>query len=364
MSNEPERRPPSRPSDLRKGGAARKIIFAGAGGLVLAALGVAAVELDLAPRWLVGAGTDVTETAASSGRAETRAEGDGVKAFAPPDTASIPDNEFGEAVRRGEAIFTNTATNAGQYVGNGLNCSNCHLDGGRQPLSAPMWAAWVAYPKYRSKNNQINTMQDRVRGCFSYSMNAQYSPAGKPPPANDDIYRDLESYFFWLATGAPTNTAMEGGGFGKVPKPEGGYDLARGAEVFGTSCAVCHGENGEGQQDLNGRYVFPPLWGPDSYNWGAGMARIDTAAAFIKHNMPLSQPNSLTDQQAWDVAAFIDSRERPKDPRQTGTIEENRLANHDGDETLYGATVDGVVLGQGTGPSPARAATMAQPVTR
>lgn len=352
MSHEPESRRPSEQSDLKKGRVARQLIVAGAGGLALVALGVAAIEMNLVPRWLVGAGAKVDETAAATDDAEA----DGL--FTPPDPAAIPDDKFGEAVRRGQAIFTNTSTNAGQHVGNGLSCSNCHLDGGRQPLSAPMWAAWVAYPKYRSKNDQINTMEDRIRGCFSYSMNAQYSPSGKPPPPNDDIYRDLQSYFYWLATGAPTNTPMEGAGFGKVPKPEGGYDLSRGAEVFQAKCAVCHGANGEGRQDLNGRYVFPPLWGADSYNWGAGMARIDTAAAFIKNNMPLSQPGSLTDQEAWDVAAFVDSHERPKDPRQTGTIEENRLANHDGDETLYGQAVEGVVLGQGTGPSPARAATM------
>lgn len=352
MSDEPENRRTSKQSEPKKGGVARQVIFAGAGGLAIVALGVAALEMELVPRWLVGAGAEVDETAAATDDAEA----DGL--FTPPDPAAIPDDKFGEAVRRGQAIFTNTATNAGQHVGNGLSCSNCHLDGGRQPLSAPMWAAWVAYPKYRSKNDQINTMEDRISGCFSYSMNAQYSPSGEPPPPNDDIYRDLQSYFYWLATGAPTNTTMEGAGFGKVPKPEGGYDLARGAEVFQDNCAVCHGEDGLGQVDLNGRYVFPPLWGPDSYNWGAGMARIDTAAAFIKNNMPLSQPGSLTDQEAWDVAAFVDSHERPKDPRQTGTIEENRLANHDGDETLYGQLVEGVVLGQGTGPSPARAATM------
>lgn len=79
------------------------------------------------------------------------------------------------------------------------------------------------------------------------------------------------------------------------------------------------------------------------------MARIDTAAAFIKHNMPLSQPGKLSDQDAWDVAAFLDSHERPKDPRQKGSVEDNRKANHDGDETLYGQIIDGKLIGVGVG---------------
>lgn len=330
--------PKDRIADSRGGKhTARNIIFAAGGGLALVAFGTLAVELGLAPTWLTGGAVEKTAVAD-----EPRDD-----LFHPPDPTRIPDDEFGAAVRRGMAIFTNTGTNASDHVGNGLVCSNCHLDSGRQPLSAPMWAAWVTYPKYRSKNRQINTMEDRVMGCFSYSMNAQGSPSGGPPPHGDDIYRDLESYFFWMATGAPTNKTMKGVGFGKVEKPEQGYDLARGETVFAENCAVCHGPTGQGQKDLNGRYVFPPLWGADSYNWGAGMARIDTAAAFIKHNMPLSQPGKLTDQEAWDVAAFLDSHERPKDPRQKGSVEETRRAHHDGDETFYGKTVNGRLIGVG-----------------
>lgn len=324
----------------RTGHRVRNLIFTVGGGLVLAAAGTFAFDSALWPAWMRSA-----EPAGRQDTLETRL-------FHPPAEADIPDGEFGDAVKRGRAIFTNTATNAGAHVGNGLSCSNCHLDAGRQPNSAPMWAAWVNYPKYRSKNKQINTMEDRVMGCFSYSMNAQDSVSGKPPPHGDDIYRDLESYFFWMATGAPTNTTLEGVGFGKIDKPALPYDPARGEKVFAANCAVCHGADGLGQKDLNGRYVFPPLWGADSYNWGAGMHQINNAAAFIKHNMPLSKPGSLSDQDAWDVAAFVNSHERPKDPRQTGTLEEARLKYHDGDQSYYGVELNGVMIGAGT-PRPA-----------
>lgn len=267
--------------------------------------------------------------------------------FQPPADNSIPDGPAGDAVRRGQAIFVNTASNAGDFVGNGLACASCHLDSGRRADSAPMWAAWVAYPKYRSKNKQINTMEDRIKGCFTYSMNAQGSKSGGPPPAGHAVYKDLETYMHWLATGAPTGADMPGAGYPTLEKTSLGYEPARGQKVFVARCAACHGADGAGQSDINGRIVFPPLWGPNSFNWGAGMARVNTAAGFIKANMPLGQGNSLTDQQAWDVAAYIDSQERPKDPRQTGSIEENAKANHDGD-SYYGKRIGGRLAGIGT----------------
>lgn len=326
--------------DVGQGRSAKRLIFAAGGGLALVALGALALEAGWVPQWISGRSP-----------AEEVAESD---YFQPPAEDEIPDSPFGEAVKRGRDIFMNTSTNAGDYVGNGLACANCHLDGGREPYSAPMWAAYGRYPMYRAKNDQINTMEDRVMGCFTFSMNAQHSVAGGPPPHGDDIYRDLESYFYWLATGAPTNVAMEGTGFGKVEKTDLGYSPERGEQVFAANCAVCHGPDGQGQTDANGRIVFPPLWGPNSYNWGAGMARVDTAAAFIKNNMPLSQPGKLSDQEAWDVAAYIDSHERPRDARQGDmTVEETRQRFHDGDEIYYGQVVNGVLLGAGT-PDPER----------
>ncbi len=80
---------------------------------------------------------------------------------------------------------------------------------------------------------------------------------------------------------------------------------------------MCRGANGEGRK-VGNSYNFPPLWGADSYNWGAGMHHINTAAGFIKANMPLGKGNSLSDQEAWDVALYINSHERPADPRAKG----------------------------------------------
>ncbi len=139
---------------------------------------------------------------------------------------------------------------------------------------------------------------------------------------------------------------MKGRGFLKLADPPLPYDPERGAKVFAENCTACHGENGEGMTDADGVYTYPPLWGDHSFNWGAGMGRIANAAGFIKANMPFGQGYSLTDQQAWDVAAFVDAHERPRDPRQTGSIEEARAKHHKSGD-YYGKVVLGDLLGDG-----------------
>jgi thiosulfate dehydrogenase len=180
--------------------------------------------------------------------------------FKPPLRKDLPKGDFGDSVRRGERLFTQTLDFASRYIGDGPTCANCHLNKGRQPNSAPLWAAWVLYPKYRSKNHRVNNMGDRIRGCFTYSENAKDSPNGKAPAPGSPVLTDLESYMFWLATGAPTGKKMKGQGYPKLKKPAKPYDPKRGAKVFAANCALCHGVNGQGTK-VGKRYVFPPLWG-------------------------------------------------------------------------------------------------------
>ena len=264
--------------------------------------------------------------------------------FASPPESAIPDSDFGRMVKDGEAIFTDTTTHAGAYVGNSLKCSNCHLDAGRLANAGPMGPAYVQYPAYRAKNGHVNTFAERLQGCFQYSMN------GTAPPLGDKVLVALESYSYFLATGAPTGVALPGRGYPKVPKPAEGADFARGRHVFEAKCALCHGADGGGQK-AEGRTVVPALWGADSFNWGAGMVSLDHAAGFIKANMPLGEGGSLTDAEAWDVAMYVDAHERPQDPRYLGSVEATRAAFHAGDGSLYGQTVDGVLLGQTSPPS-------------
>lgn len=280
--------------------------------------------------------------APESGTPTTTAK-DQPPSFTPPGAAAIPDNEFGEMVIKGQNIFTRTGEYAGKYVGNSMNCASCHLDAGRRPDSSPLWAAYVLYPAYRSKNERVNTLAERLQGCFQYSMN------GSAPPADSETLVALQSYMYWMAQAAPTGVKLQGQGYPRLEDPAQKPDYVRGQQVYAQNCALCHGANGEGQK-AGGQMAFPALWGDDSFNWGAGMHSVSTAAAFIKANMPLSKGDSLTDQQAWDVAMYMNSHERPQDPRHEGSFEETKSKFHDDPKDLYGQTVNGKVLGQHSTP--------------
>lgn len=262
-------------------------------------------------------------------------------AFKPPQEQDMPKDEFGKTIQMGKDIFDNTAQYASKYVGSesNLRCSSCHLDAGRLPNSAPLWGAYVSYPAYRSKNKHVNTFQERMQGCFRFSMN------GKAPPLGDPVLVALESYSYWLATGAKIDPKIAGRGYPAVPKPPLSPDYKRGQLVFEQNCAICHGADGAGQMSANNQPNFPALWGAKSFNWGAGMTSLKNASGFIKANMPLGLGGSLTDQQAWDVAMFMNSHERPQDPRYQVSVAETRAKHHDSPMDLYGTVVNGHLLG-------------------
>lgn len=308
--------------------------------LLLAATLSACQQDVLAPHWYdsnTQAETPPSATSATT-RASTTAAPATTAAFVPPEFDDIPQGGFGDLVRKGHDIFTDTSAHASEFVGNGLRCSNCHLDAGRLANSAPLWGAWVRYPAYRPKTKSVNSYAERLQGCFMYSMN------GKAPPLGHEVLAALEAYSFWMASGAPTGKTLPGAGYPKSKQAPATPDFDRGAKVYAANCAVCHGDNGLGQK-AEGRYVFPPLWGADSYNWGAGMHQLDNAAAFIRANMPLGRGSTLNEQDAWDVALFMNAHERPQDPRFTGDVAETRRRFHDDPNSPYGTVVNGHLLG-------------------
>ena len=261
----------------------------------------------------------------------------GTLAFVPPLAKDAPRDPWGDAVRLGERLMVETAKTAPQHVGNGLACSNCHLDAGRKAGAAPLWAAFVTFPAYRDKNGQINSFQKRAQDCFLYSMN------GVPPALGSPELNAIEAYAAYMAKGLPSGESPPGRGYPKLAKPAQAPDAARGAGIYGERCLACHGAQGQGGFALNRK--VPPLWGAQSYNWGAGMATIDKAAAFIHANMPLGEERSLTVQQAWDVATFIDAQVRPQDPRYAISPQATRALHHESPYSLYGTVVAGQLLG-------------------
>jgi thiosulfate dehydrogenase len=224
--------------------------------------------------------------------------------FKVPADSTIPSGPEGDAIKLGRTLITDTRKTLPNNVGNGLNCSNCHLDGGTRENAGPFVGLWGVFPEYRSRDGHINSMQERVNDCFERSMNGK---------ALADESREMNAilmYIQWLSTGVPVGEEVVGRGMGSVDtalKP----DAIHGKQVYAEKCANCHGANGGGTKNPAGGYVFPPVWGNASFNIGAGLARTYTAAAFIKHNMPLGQGGSLSDQEAIDVAEFMTHQPRP-----------------------------------------------------
>ncbi len=265
--------------------------------------------------------------------------GEGIRLVGEED---IPDHAFGDMVRLGRNIFTATREHAQEYVGpdNELDCVNCHLGAGRKSESAPLWAARLMYPEFNRKSEKVVTLVERIQRCFEYSLN------GKAPAVDSREMTALIAYSHWLATGLPTGVPQNGRFYPRLPPPAEAHDPKRGEAVYLEQCAICHGTDGGGLTQES-QVIFPPLWGKGAYSWAADMQRLDIAAGFIHANMPLGNPRSLTEQQAWDVAAYINSRERPQDPRFTGSVTETAERFHQNEITYYGKEVDGRLLGRG-----------------
>jgi len=214
-----------------------------------------------------------------------------------PDESEIPQGREGASIRRGRAIVSWVRDSLPDYTRSDLNCTSCHLDRGTRAWSAPWVGVYGRFPQYRSRNDKVNILEDRTNDCFERSLNGRALPAG-----GQDI-RDIGAYMAWLSRKVPAGATMEGQGFARLDAVP--VDTSRGEAVFTGVCARCHGSDGVGTT------LAPPLWGERSYNIGAGMGRLRTAAAFIRFNMPYDDPGSLSEQQAFDVAAYINSRPRP-----------------------------------------------------
>jgi thiosulfate dehydrogenase len=220
--------------------------------------------------------------------------------FRVPGDAELRDSAYRASALRGRALLLATRDSLPRYVGNSLRCASCHLKEGLQANAMPWVGAYARFPQYRARSGKVDLIEDRINDCFQRSMNGRaLNPAGRD-------MRDIVSYFAFLSSGIPVGVEMEGQGLPKLQPLPG--DLTRGAAVFASTCVRCHGAGGQGTA------LAPPLWGPRSYNVGAGMARINTAASFIHALMPIDRAQQLTPQQAFDVATYINTRPRPNFP--------------------------------------------------
>ena len=227
--------------------------------------------------------------------------------FVPPAIVEIPEDKHGDMVKLGRNIVVNTQHYARRFTGNGLTCANCHLSEGRKPDAAPLWAAFLTYPRLVGK--EVQTFEQRVQDCFRLELD------GMGPPLDSPEMQGLVAYAQWLASGAPARVNLPGRGFPVFVLPPG-ISSARGAQIYTAQCALCHGADGRGRAHAKAKgYQFPPLWGNDSYTAGSALLAPDKAAAFIQANMPPGRANALSDREAADVAAFLAAQDRPADPR-------------------------------------------------
>jgi len=195
-----------------------------------------------------------------------------------------------------------------RYAGNDLACTNCHLDAGLKPFAAPYVSTYASYPMF--SDDRVITLADRINGCLKRSMN------GTPMPEDGREMQAFLAYMRWLGGGSPQGVRVAGMGLMPMAKPAEAPDAARGKTVFAENCARCHGPDGQGNPKTPPAlgWAVPPLWGAGSFNGEAGMADITMASAFIRANMPRGVKYDkpiLTDQQAWDVAAFVTTQPRP-----------------------------------------------------
>ena len=218
-----------------------------------------------------------------------------------PAVDSTPDDAFETSAFRGLGILTKTRDSLPDYVGGNLNCVSCHLDEGRRANAAPLIGVTARYPRYIDRVDAVVTVEDRVNYCFTRSL------AGTKLPNDSREMADIVAYLTVISGGVPVGEHVKGEGLKTMPK-DTPRDSSRGHVLFKDNCARCHGVNGQGIG------VVPALWGAKSYSIGASMARVERAASFIRYNMPFDRPGSLTDQQAFDIAAYVNSMTRPDLP--------------------------------------------------
>jgi thiosulfate dehydrogenase len=231
-----------------------------------------------------------------------------------PDISLIAQEENASLIEYGRELIKNTSLYLGpngsiKKISNGMNCQNCHLDAGTKAWGNNYAAVYATYPKFRERSGAIESIPKRVNDCFERSLN------GNALDTSSKEMIAIVSYIKWLSKGIAKNEVPKGSGILEVPFLDRAASAENGAVIYKAKCESCHQKNGEGLLNTDKKsYAFPPLWGKHSYNTGAGLYRLSRFAGYVKANMPLGASYNaplLSDDEAWDLAAFVNSQERP-----------------------------------------------------
>lgn len=231
-----------------------------------------------------------------------------------PDDSLIDQEPNAEQIRYGQRLLNETERLLPHNVGAAMNCNSCHVQQGKKPLGAPFINTYNSFPQISPRAEVEISIEERVNGCFLRSMN------GSKLAEDSDEMQAMIAYFKWLAQDVPHGAQVQIKNtwpidMSLVPNVENGK------RIYAQQCASCHGINGEGKRNASGHIAFPPLWGDESFNIGAGLARTYKSAAFIRNNMPMGvhaqgawgegEQGTLTDQEAVDVAEYFTHQPRP-----------------------------------------------------
>ena len=233
-----------------------------------------------------------------------------------PDAATLDQDPNKELILYGIDLIAHTSEYFGEngkvfkVSTNGMNCQNCHLEAGTKVFGNNYSAVASTYPKFRARSGAIENIYKRVNDCFERSLN------GKALDTTSKEMQGIVAYIKWLGKDVKKGEKPIGSGFKDLVFLDRAADSEKGKTIYSEKCQSCHQADGLGLMNAEKTaYTYPPLWGKNSYNDGAGLYRISNFAKYVKYNMPLGASHNnpqLSDEEAWDVAAFVNSQTRPK----------------------------------------------------
>jgi thiosulfate dehydrogenase len=238
----------------------------------------------------------------------------------------LDQSKLSKEIQLGYRLFTNTPAEAERFVPSEVSCNNCHLNGGQRERAMPLVAISGVFPEYNRRGGRLISLNDRIVDCFLRSENATgklghdapeaaATAESAPTPTSREVLA-LAAYLNWISRGNQIGKSPSWRGQNTIPQgsllPLDKLDPAKGEAIFKERCVSCHGAEGQGV--FVGDKRPGPLWGPKSWNDGAGAARVYTLAGIIRYTMPYLDPGNMTDVDAQQLAAFITSKPRPAFP--------------------------------------------------
>jgi thiosulfate dehydrogenase len=231
-----------------------------------------------------------------------------------PGMNTLDNSAESKRIKYGRDLIANTSTYLGpngrvKHISNGMNCQNCHLDAGTKIFGNNYSAVASSYPKFRERSGSVESVCKRINDCLERSLN------GSALDTLSDEMQAMKAYILWLGKDMQKGKKAKGAGIKDLTYLQRAADPVAGKNVYSQKCQSCHKKNGDGVFTTERKsYQYPPLWGAHSYNSGAGLFRLSRLAGYVKYNMPLGSSYDapeLSDEEAWDVAAYINSQPRP-----------------------------------------------------